>query len=1321
MKSKSAIRSLAALLGGLFPLLTTSSQAAPITWATPVNISDVSDVATTGTARYAYCWGPASTVNGVGFQNTTANYNGNIGASAPYDIVMGFPGGGNTASAYGSGGATSPYGSLDVTYQNIIKGGVYCSNGTNAAIKLQNLTVGHNYLIQIWDNDSRAGSSGTSTRTATVSSTNGNSQTLAYYVGGTSSSVAGGLGQFAVGTFTADNTNQYILITSSATLPQVGSDQLNAIQVRDTTPLNGVWIANSSGLNWSTPGNWTNGNVAYGQDQTADFSQLNIITDPTTVHLNTTALIGNLIFGDSDTSSPAGWVLDNNGSAANVLDLATSAGTPTITVNPLASGKSVTISAAIGGTNGLIKNGSGILVLSGINGYSGPTTVEAGELVGVTGGSCDNSPITFAPAAGVATTNAVAVSSPGTQWSCGALTNTAGSGSIYAAFDFGLISGPSTTLAPMLINGDANVSGTLNVIVHGGLGWVSGQSYPLIAIVGAAPASMSLALIAEPSGYSGGTVTYDPVNKVVNYTVSSTPQSDIWNGASGSWDVNTSPNWLSFSLAPITFKQFDYVIFDDTPGSGTFYVTKNATVMPSVITMSNNVANYVITGPGAIAGAAILNQDGAGTLALNSSNSYTGGTTLENGTLIFGNANAIGSGSLNLSGGGFDCSVANLVNANNNQQTWNNDFTFVGSQSLNLGNGLVAMTTSIQVTVNSNTLTVGGPISGAGSALTKAGDGTLKLANSTGSYSGGNYIYGGTVQLGATNALGFINNNLELDSVLDLNGFPVTVNSLTGGSGGVILNNSGSGQSVFTFGIANGSSTFSGLIEDNSTGTGTVTVAKVGTGNATLSSSNSYSGPTTITAGGSGILFTITDPHAFGNSIGEVTEVDNNNCVLLMGNLSVSNKTINIWGTGGSPSTGNGNGSLEGNAGEINQWAGTIRMGSGTTPGRLGVRPGLVGTLIVSGSLKDGLAASGAGLGLVANCDTPGSAVVIASPAGANKYSGQTQIGRGILQLGATNTLPLTNVLNIGTAGTLTATFDLNGFDQIVGGLTHSGANGATLLNSAAITNTLTVNQNTSLTYGGTISGGSTLNIVKAGTGTLTLTNDNSNYSGLTTISNGTLLVNNAVGLGSGTGPVIIRGGMLGGVGIIGSEVTNQLGGTFAPGTNGVGTLTFNNTDLALLPGSFTAVEVNKTLAACVKAVGLNSVTYGGTLVVSNLSGTLSAGDTFSLFSAATQTGNFTTIVGSLGAGLGWNFTNGILSVVNLPTPASTLISSSINGKQFVLNWPAGQGWGLQIQTNGLGKGISTNWYNITPVPVPPYTNSMNQTNGAVFFRLFFP
>ncbi len=136
-------------------------------------------------------------------------------------------------------------------------------------------------------------------------------------------------------------------------------------------PVDGTWTNPASGEDWSDPANWASGTVA--SIGNADFSTIDIPAD-NTVHLDAPYRIQSLTFGDADTNTAAGWILDNNGDATNVLTL-----TGSITVTNLGAGAQVTISATVTGKNGLVKSGPGALVVS-TNTYSGNTTVNGGSL-----------------------------------------------------------------------------------------------------------------------------------------------------------------------------------------------------------------------------------------------------------------------------------------------------------------------------------------------------------------------------------------------------------------------------------------------------------------------------------------------------------------------------------------------------------------------------------------------------------------------------------------------------------------------------------------------------------------------------------------------------------------------------------------------------------------------------------------------------------------------------------------------------------------------------------------------------------------------------
>ena len=135
--------------------------------------------------------------------------------------------------------------------------------------------------------------------------------------------------------------------------------------------LDGTWTNLTSGLNWSTAGNWTGGTVATGTNYKAYFDTLDI-TGTVQVNLDKGYTIGSLYFGDTGTGTAGSWLLD---SPTSILTLGN--GGHVIGV----SNTTATINAKIAGTVGLIKEGNGTLTLTyATNTYTGNTLINAGTL-----------------------------------------------------------------------------------------------------------------------------------------------------------------------------------------------------------------------------------------------------------------------------------------------------------------------------------------------------------------------------------------------------------------------------------------------------------------------------------------------------------------------------------------------------------------------------------------------------------------------------------------------------------------------------------------------------------------------------------------------------------------------------------------------------------------------------------------------------------------------------------------------------------------------------------------------------------------------------
>jgi hypothetical protein len=197
-------------------------MAQSVAWGAAVNIGThpgETDVSTTGNLLYAYAWGNVSTtINGVPFTGTAAT-SGNIPSGNP-DITL-------TTSWVYYHNNSGPTSGLTAPYRTMLAGDIdqYAINSGPQTITLNQLTIGHTYLIQAWISSASDGWNNTAKQ---LTVTNANGTTTTCYGYGNS---ANGLGQYTTGTFTAGATTQAFVIIGV----NYGFPQINAIQVRDTT------------------------------------------------------------------------------------------------------------------------------------------------------------------------------------------------------------------------------------------------------------------------------------------------------------------------------------------------------------------------------------------------------------------------------------------------------------------------------------------------------------------------------------------------------------------------------------------------------------------------------------------------------------------------------------------------------------------------------------------------------------------------------------------------------------------------------------------------------------------------------------------------------------------------------------------------------------------------------------------------------------------------------------------------------------------------------------------------------------------------------
>ncbi len=334
-----------------------------------------------------------------------------------------------------------------------------------------------------------------------------------------------------------------------------------------------VWTGPAGG-SWAAAGNWLNGVIASGPGGTADFNTLTMVSN-LGVSLDGARTIGQIIFGDAGGNH--NWTLNTGSGGPLTLD---GAATPVITVN---NGGSNMIDAVLAGTQGMIKNGPGLVGLTAVNTYLGPTVVDGGVLLLNHGNT-----------------------NPSTLNSSASLTINAG-GTVQVGLDNSLA-------------GSTSVIGTLPVTINAG-GLLTGS--PQTSQQGT-PGAGTSAHIRGLLTLNGGILSNSGNSNQLKW---------------GSWDldngvaVNTGPNNSNSSTIEcdsVIPSQTGGTIFNINPGGA-----------PGGIDLL--VSGTLITGStGGLADTGIV-KTGAGTMVLAAANTYLRPTVVSNGALLVNGSTAGGS------------------------------------------------------------------------------------------------------------------------------------------------------------------------------------------------------------------------------------------------------------------------------------------------------------------------------------------------------------------------------------------------------------------------------------------------------------------------------------------------------------------------------------------------------------------------------------------------------------------------------------------------------------------------------------------------------
>jgi autotransporter-associated beta strand protein len=710
-------------------------------------------------------------------------------------------------------------------------------------------------------------------------------------------------------------------------------------------------------------------------------------------------------------------------------------------------------------------------------------------------------------------------------------------------------------------------------------------------------------------------------------------------------------------------------------GGSTGFITGDITDN-GVLAINRAAGSSVLTLDGNITGTGSVQQFGGGTTVLSGNNSYGGGTSIASGIVEVTNDSAMGTGTVTL---------GSTLRAGADNLTFTNAFQ--------LNDGAAAVDT------NGNTMTLSGVIAGLPlitSGLTKTGAGTLILSGHN-TYSTGTIISDGTLQVtnsqsAGTGAVTMDGGTFQADGLSNLtftNGFKVNT------AGGAIDNNGATLR-------------LSGTISDGNGAGALQFVDSFGFGRTVLSGANTYSGGTTVTgttlqvnnnsaAGTGAITLDAAEFRAGANNLSIANNFNINNTFFFGSAIDNNGNNLTLSGV---IADGNGPGALSFfGAGKTtltgaNTYTGgtficscsTLQLGNGGTTGSI------VGDVINGGTLIFNRSNSYTFAGAISD-DGPdagrvmqnGSGTTILS--GANSYSAGTTISAGTLQANNNNAV---------STGTVT----LNGGAFQAGGNNLSFSN-AFALNTAG--GTINTNGNT-LTLSGVVANGNGAGaLLKAGSGTLVLTNTET-YTGATTVNAGSLAVTGNIAASSSV--TVNNGAAVFGTGTLARTTVNS-GGTLMPGPGGntPGTLAIQG-NLAFASGAFYLVQAapgNFSRTNVSSTASLN-----GTAQANFASGTYAPGSYIILTATGGLSGTFANFAafGSISGARNPHLTYDADDVFLVLDPLTITLPPSANGNQ------AGVAGGINNAINNGGT-VPPAFLAVSGASGAALSNALTQLEGS--------
>jgi autotransporter-associated beta strand protein len=726
-------------------------------------------------------------------------------------------------------------------------------------------------------------------------------------------------------------------------------------------------------------------------------------------------------------------------------------------------------------------------------------------------------------------------------------------------------------------------------------------------------------------------------------------------------------------------------VYLDLGVTETVAIATGITVAPGSLTFANSALDYVLNGPGSMGGNTGLLKSGKGKLTINTTNSFTGGTVIAKGEVVANAANALGTGSITFG----DATT-----------------TATDSCTLALGTGLALANPTITVAdtcLSTRISTTGGTI--ANTAITKKGTGLLTIGHAT-DYTQSTAYLSGTSSLliekgrvafssrtafptGVPITLGNANSDadptiLEVPRAsaadqLVLNA-AVTLGTVDpGDTSEAIIRYTGLSAGSTT---TNGAPSFQGTVNlngrdlyienvSNTTG-GTVRLANFqavisGTGNIHMRNGTLASGlydgnprfrlnPTAANTW-TGDLYIDTGMTQIGN--GSITTAYNaipDTAVVYMAagtRMGFGSSGDTFRGlVGGAPTTevpfpsvvddntgGGGTITLTLNGAGDYVYDGNFNASASRT---ININKTGTGTQTFNGT-RNGLGSITAGAGtLVLNGSRTGDATASTTTtttvtAGTLAVGKDDALGIGTVNLNnAAGTIRAANANARTLANPITYSTDFTLGSPTTGNLTFTGP-----VNVGGLPKVFNV-QNAVTEFSGAISGSATPNRTKTGPGTLVFSGNNT-YPGFTLVNEGTLLVNNLAGSGTGTSTVTVAAGAtLGGTGSISGAVTTSAGtAKVAPGAS-IGVLTVGSLDLSA--GGTLAIEVDDTaMPKNDKLVVTGNLNLSGATLSVLPTGALTQ-PAYVIASYGTLTGTFGTANVPAGYELRYNYYDGVSS-----------------------------------------------------------------------------